>query len=461
MADREWIYGANLSTVRQAAHLLGKFDPGNEAAIAALVEKIQTEDDEWRRTAAECLGIVDSGNEMAIATLVKEIQIPEDESCRRQALLSLSMNNITRWQIAVGTNLDILNSYPNKKRYLRAADSLRVIGRGNEKAIVALKKLVQATQDEYRRSQTLLRNCSEETLSSEHYNLYSLQQCCLVAAESLEYVDPGNQIALAALVNLIETFRDNTLGLLDLLMEAAEGLGKTDPGNEMAISTLVDMIQTHEDWHIVSEAFRSLVKIGIDTETAIATLVELIETSEDEDIRIQASEFLANIDPGNETAVATLIELSQTDEDDYIRAQAAKCLENIDPGNETAITTLETEITTLIELSKTYKDEFYRLEALEELRRISRGNATEIAFLLDLFQTAQNEDVRQVVAGNLCHILRGVRFPEAVTVLKNYLPLTDDVEPIEYHCEEAIWHCTQNMSYRDFHRAWHGKLSFA
>ncbi|NEQ20219.1 MAG: NACHT domain-containing protein, partial [Microcoleus sp. SIO2G3] len=162
LADREWIYGANLSTVRQAAHLLGKFDPGNEAAIAALVEKIQTEDDEWRRTAAECLGIVDPGNEIAIATLVKEIQMPEDEACRRQALLSLSMNNITRWHIAVGTNLDILNSYSNNKRHLLAADSLRVIGRRNDKAIVALKQLVQATQDEYRRSQTLLRNCSEE-----------------------------------------------------------------------------------------------------------------------------------------------------------------------------------------------------------------------------------------------------------------------------------------------------------
>jgi HEAT repeat protein len=524
VADCEWTYGAKLSIVRQVADLLGKFDPGNEAAITALVEKIQTDDDEWRRVAAECLEKVEPGNEIAITTLVKEIQIPEDESVRNQALLSISMNYMTHWEIEIGTKLEILNSYADKKRYLRAAESLGEIGRDNEKAIAALEQLVQTAQDEYLRSQALLRNRLEEASEIDKDNFHSLQELCLVAAKSLGTIDPGNKIALNALVQLIHQTQDEYLhnqalliNLLNLLnktlnndlqrdiryihkfkyrcqlaaaslgsidpgneiaisilvevihpsqheyiqddynrIQAAKDLGIIDPGNEMAISALINVIQAQEDWEIVLEAFMSLGKAGIngiDKKTAIALLVELIETAEDEDMRIQAAKFLAWIDPGNETALSTLVELTKNIEDSYIRGKVAECLENIDPGNETAIATL-------IELSDPDEDvNCLDWEAFERLGRISMGNATAIAFLFDVFQTTQNEYAREEAAGNLRRILRGVRFPEVVTVLKNYLPLTDNVEPIENYCEEAIWHCAQNMSYPDFYQAWHGNPS--
>jgi HEAT repeat protein len=132
------------------------------------------------------------------------------------------------------------------------------------------------------------------------------------------------------------------------------------------------------------------------------------------------------------------------------RMEAAEYLENIDPGNETAISTM-------IELSQSGEDEITRMVGFGKLRNISLGNETAIAFLLDLFQTTQNGYIRQEAVGNLRQIVRGVRFPKVVTILKNYLPLTAQVEPIEFYCEEVIWHCAQNMSYPDFYRAWYGE----
>jgi HEAT repeat protein len=503
---------ANLAILWQVAEYLVKFDPGNEAAIAALVELIQMADnDEWRRVGAECLGKVEPGNEIAIATLIKEIQIPEDESLRKQVLLSIS-NYITRWEI----NVEFINSNPYKKRYLRAAESLGEIGRDNKKAIVALGQLVQTVQDEYLCSQALLRNRLEETSEIDKDNFHSLQELCLVAAKSLGTIDPGNKIAINALVQLINQTQDaylhNQVLLLNLLNQtstldgremyrfqtrcrlAAESLGTIDPGNEIAISTLVELIhptqdeyiqgdydrvqaakslgiidlgneiaistlvnviKNQEDWDIVKEAFMSLGEAGIngiDKETAIALLVELIETTKGKYICIQAAEFLASIDPGNETALSILIELTKNTEDGYTRMEAAEYLENIDPGNETAISTL-------IEVTQSSEDKLTSMVAFEKLGNISLGNETAIAFLLNLFQITQDEYIRKEAVGNLRQILRGIRFPKVVTILKNYLPLTDQVEPIEFYGEEVIWHCAQNMSYLDFYRTWHNEPS--
>ena len=69
-----------------AAEILGKIDPGNEIAIAALVKVIASATDEYtRRRAAEILGKIGLGNEIAIAALVKLIASTTDEFTRRQA----------------------------------------------------------------------------------------------------------------------------------------------------------------------------------------------------------------------------------------------------------------------------------------------------------------------------------------------------------------------------------------
>jgi HEAT repeat protein len=77
---------------RQAALSLGTIDPGNEKAIAALVQLLQstTVDDYTRRQAASSLGKIAAVNEKAIAALVQLLQSTTvDDLTRRRAALSL------------------------------------------------------------------------------------------------------------------------------------------------------------------------------------------------------------------------------------------------------------------------------------------------------------------------------------------------------------------------------------
>jgi hypothetical protein len=63
-----------------------------------------------------------------------------------------------------------------------------------------------------------------------------------VAAESLGKIDPGNQEAIKALVNLIENTENK-----DTRQQAAESLGKIGQGNQEAIKALVNLIATTKD----------------------------------------------------------------------------------------------------------------------------------------------------------------------------------------------------------------------
>ncbi|MBD1831465.1 hypothetical protein H6F61_01910 [Cyanobacteria bacterium FACHB-472] len=63
---------------------------------------------------------------------------------------------------------------------------------------------------------------------------------------------------------------------------AAESLGRIDPGNKIAIATLVKLVQTSEqaDWR--RQAACSLGEIHASDETAVATLIQFIQTVQDE-----------------------------------------------------------------------------------------------------------------------------------------------------------------------------------
>jgi hypothetical protein len=100
---------------------------------------------------------------------------------------------------------------------------------GNQEAIAALVKLIQASQDE----------------STRRY-----------AAKSLGEIDPGNQEAIAALVKLIETSQDEFTR-----RSAAENLGKIGAGNQEAIAALVKLIGTSQDEYTGEQAAESLGKI--------------------------------------------------------------------------------------------------------------------------------------------------------------------------------------------------------
>jgi HEAT repeat protein/GTPase SAR1 family protein len=301
----------------EVALLLGQFDPGNHSAITFLSERIQP--DWWeedRVRAASKLGQVDPSKETAINTLVDVLQTASEGGNTLEAAKTLAkfdpgneaaINFIVKW---------IEDEEIDEYTLWVAAYSLGIIDPGNETAINTLIHIIHKSQDEYRHNQVLLIERWDELSNIDLYKVCALWEHCRRAAESLGEIDPGNQTAIAALVELLhpnwEQYIENAR------CHVAESLGKIDPGNEMAIATLVELIETDEDWDIISEAVRSLGEIGTGNKKAIAALVKLIHNGGDEDEVV--AESLGKIDPGNEIAINTLVELilNGWDEDEVV-----------------------------------------------------------------------------------------------------------------------------------------------
>ena len=181
-------------TLRQAAYILGKIDPGNKQAIAALVKWLETSQHESTlKQAAVSLGKIDPGNKHAIAALVKLLETSGDEFIRILAAMSLGEIDPGNKQ-AIAALVKLLETSQHEFTLMRAASSLGEIGSGNKQAIAALVNLLETSGDKYTRSK---------------------------AASSLGKIDPGNKQAIAALVNLLETSRDKSTRWL-----AALSLGK-------------------------------------------------------------------------------------------------------------------------------------------------------------------------------------------------------------------------------------------
>ncbi len=105
------------STRWQAASSLGKIDPGNEKAIAALVELIGKPQLDYftRWPAAASLGEIDPGNEKAIAALVELIGNPQlDYFTRWQAPSSLEKIMLEEQMPSVVT---VLKDYLSPETY--------------------------------------------------------------------------------------------------------------------------------------------------------------------------------------------------------------------------------------------------------------------------------------------------------------------------------------------------------
>ncbi|MBD2207628.1 HEAT repeat domain-containing protein, partial [Calothrix sp. FACHB-1219] len=157
--------------------------------------------------------------------------------------------------------------------------------------------------------------------------------------ETLGTIDPGNQHAIAALVQLLQSPDVDE----DTLLQAAQSLGKIDPGNQHAIAALVQLLQSPDvDNYTLLQAAQSLGKIGTGNPDAIAALVQLLQSPDvDEDTLLQAAQSLGKIDPGNQHAIAALVQLLQSpDVDNYTLLQAAQSLGKIGTGNPDAIAAL-------------------------------------------------------------------------------------------------------------------------
>jgi HEAT repeat protein len=309
--------------IREMVEELQQIDPCNEAVIAFLVEQILNEslfhgDNIFQ--AAESLAKLDPGNKRATAHLIKELQTAEHE--------------YNRWL---------------------AATSLGKIDLGNKFAIATLESLIESTKKDCRSKEFLTYpGALDKTVGYDLEDFAFFKNLCLLSARSLGEIDPGNEIAISTLIQLIDPNQNEFILDDETRCYVAESLGRIDPGNEKAIAVLIELIQTTEDWETRSEAVSILEQIGTGNEMAIAALVKLIQAADDDAICRNVAESLGKIDPGNETAITALIELilNGWDEDEL----AANSLEAILQGNHypKVVTALHHYMT-----DRVFKDNFF------------------------------------------------------------------------------------------------------
>jgi hypothetical protein len=336
---------------------LGQIDPGNQTAIATLVDFTQPDIElnmfeEQRVSAASNLAKIAPGNEAAITALVDVIQTAFYEDSYEENTLEAA-KSLARIDPGNKTATDFLVKRIEKGideyELWVAADSLGRIDPGNETAIATLVQLVNVAKDKYLRHLGALLNLSEETSLISLSELKILIKHCHLLAESLGEINSDNETAITTLEELLNPLNPNLdKDILNARCYVAESLGKIDPGNKTAIAILVELIQKTEDEETRSEAVRILGEIGTGNEKAIAALIELIQNGGDEDELVATAESLGKIDPGNEIAIATLVKLilNGRDEDEI----AANSLNSILQGDQfpKVVTALKHYMTDLV-----------------------------------------------------------------------------------------------------------------
>ncbi len=242
-------------------------------------------------------------------------------------------------------------------------------------------------------------------------------------AQSLETIDPGNSQAIAGLLQIIRTTKDE-----NICWQAAKSLEKIGQGNLEVIAAFLQVIRTTENEFTRRKATESLGKIGVGNPDAIAGLIEVIRTTEDENTCWQAADSLGESDPGNTEAIASLLEVIRTTEDEYTCWRAANSLGNIGVGNPEAIASL-------LEVIRTTEDENTRNIAANSLGKIGVGNPEAIAVLLEFIRTTDDKEPRIWAVWPLAEI--GVGNPEAIAGLLQILCTTEN-EDIRWQAAKSL-----------------------
>jgi hypothetical protein len=134
-------------TLRHAAVELGKFDPGNKTAIAALILLLDvTRDDDLQWKIVRQLADISHGNEHAISTVIHIIETTDNKSICRSAIVSLG-NTAFAHPIAIDALTKFLKINQGDEICLDAARALEIIDTGNEAVMDTLVFLLENIQN--------------------------------------------------------------------------------------------------------------------------------------------------------------------------------------------------------------------------------------------------------------------------------------------------------------------------
>ncbi|NMF65874.1 HEAT repeat domain-containing protein [Brasilonema octagenarum] len=365
----------------------------NQEAIAALVELMNSSQDEYTRIiSALCIGTIDPGNLQAVGVLVELINDYKDKEICKLAISFLGEIGNTN-QRAFNTLFDLINSSQDKEICQRALFSLEEIGTINPKAVAALVDLSNHSPDE---------------------DIRSLVQVSF----------SKNNIKKKFSLPIIYGMRTISDYLIKLKMKS----------------------QDEEKYKFAKSILR---KFESDNQIEAVALVELINNSQDRNIQKPAITILGEIGSGNQKAIDVLVELINNSQDENIRHSAVESLGKIDSDNPIVIDTL-------VELINNRQKIFLFSSVLTNLGEFGSGNPKAVDALLELIRNSKNESIYSE-AESLQKILIEDQMAKVVIALKASLSKETYENNFERykHCVQLIWHCAQNMPYPDFYQAWH------
>jgi DNA replication protein DnaC len=260
--------------------------------------------------------------------------------------------------------------------------------------------------------------------------------------------------------------------------QAVESLGEIDPGNSEVITGLIKLISPSEHRHIRRLAADILGKIAKGNNEVIAALVNLICSSQDKGIHRAAASCLGKIGQGNNEEIEVLVRLICSSQDEYTRKQAVQALKEIAQRNSGAIKELENLISLLAESSgeidsanqivikeleniiNSLPDESTGRQAAESSQETDLGDQT-VSDLLGELSTSPNEGISKQAAWRLVRVLTQSQMAGTVSSLQNHLSnrtYANNLAQFE-NCYKVIWHCTQTLTYLEFHKAWHNAVT--
>jgi HEAT repeat protein len=287
-------------------------------------------------------------------------------------------------------------------------------------------------------------------------------------------------LAIATLEQCIQT-TDNPF----TAWQAAYTLGKIlDPGNAMAIATLIHLIDTVYTEALRLQVIESLGKMAPDHPIVLRSIQEILASTQQDKIRCRAAYSLGKMNPGNAHAIAVLEQLIDSTLDATVRLVAAKNLILLDTENRIAVKALDSLQKKSVKTSQkrqikpaahpTSAQLIARLEQrlataknTTEVRRIAfrlgtlqPGHPQAIACLLQLLLSTESSTSYKRLVEDLKQVLLDHQFAEAVVHLKEYVARSELSVPtqpssVQWHeCHKLLWYCAQQMSYAEFSKAW-------
>ena len=337
---------------------LAQIKSKNKKAIAILKTLLETTTDKKNcRDLAYSLGKIDHGNEIAIKEIIWNTYTSESHFLTNSEMTIIPTGNT----IAIRELTALLETTTDTEKRHNLAYCLGKIDHGNKLAIEALSNLLETTTKES------LIHLDFDNNFKDFEDIVDY----ISWAEDLGEIDPGNQLAITTLANLLKLPKRST----DISMFAARGLTRIKPDNELLFQYSINIFRllessidegTPRDFtyfiknaknfedlfqrcHYAAEILSQMSTAN--KAVAIEVLMELLENHKNDEVisfTIGCSLFysfsssifspLIMTAYGDKLTIKVLTRLLKTTTGILNRAMFAVCLETINPGNKLAIT---------------------------------------------------------------------------------------------------------------------------